>query len=417
MHPADKVQECSYFLFKDDKEKISKYCQIKGALKHAHNPRRNITKEEAQALAELRKDHSRVILTDDKRVALVVMDRDVYNNKAQKLLEDRGTYKEIKTDSTNKLKNKLVSLLKKIKAEGGISDQLYKKMYPTGAVAPEFYGLPKIHKRDIPLKPIVSSRGSINYELAKELSRILRLLVGSSLHHIKNTGDFDQHLKGITLRANEDIVSYHVSALFTSVPKKPAINIIRRKLELDQELHLRTSISVVQIISLLEFCLKTIYFQFQGRFFEQLQGAAMGSPISLIVTNLYMEDYENKAINTVECLPKVWKRYMDDTFVVIEANKKQGFLHHINGVDPFIHFTTEDARTDGSIPFLDTTVMPQSDGSLLTSVYRKPMHTDQYLQWNSHHLSAKFSMIKTLKHRAKTVCSNQYLLRGRKPPQ
>ena len=196
------------------------------------------------------------------------------------------------------------------------------------------------------------------------------------------------------------------------MPIDPAINIIRRKLELDQELHLRTSISVVKIISLLEFCLKAIYFQFQGRFFEQLQGAAMGSPISPIVANLYMEDFENKAINTAECPPTVWKRYVDDTFVVIEANKKQGFLDHINSVDPFIHLTTEDARTDGSFPFLHTIIMPQSDGSLLTSVYRKPTHTDQYLQWNSHHhLSAKFSVINTLKHRAKTVCSNNQLLK------
>ena len=56
--------------------------------------------------------------------------------------------------------------------------------------------------------------------------------------------------------------------------------------------------------------------------------------------------------------------------------------------------------------------MPQPDGSLLTSIYRKPTHTDQYLQWNSHyHLSAKFSVINTLKHRAKTVCSNNHLLK------
>ena len=74
--------------------------------------------------------------------------------------------------------------------------------------------------------------------------------------------------------------------------------------------------------------------------------------------------------------------------------------------------TKEDAGTDGSIPFLDTIVMPQPDGSLLTSLYRKPTHADQYLQWNNHHhLSAKFSVINTLKHRAKTVCSNQHLLR------
>ena len=169
--------------------------------------------------------------------------------------------------------------------------------------------------------------------------------------------------------------------------------------------------SIKQIFSLLEFCLKTYYFQFQGRFFEQLQGAAMRSLISPIVANLYMEDFENKAINSAECPPTVWKRYVDDTFVVIEADKKQGFLNHINSVDPFIHFTTEDTGTDGPIPFLDTIVMPQSDGSLLTSVYRKPTHTDQYLQWNSHHhLSGKFSVINTLKHRAKAVCSNQHLL-------
>ena len=63
-------------------------------------------------------------------------------------------------------------------------------MYPTGAVPPTFYGLPKIHKRGIPLRPIVSSRGSISYEVVKELARILKPLVGSFPHHIRNTGGF-----------------------------------------------------------------------------------------------------------------------------------------------------------------------------------------------------------------------------------
>ena len=85
-----------------------------------------------------------------------------YNTKAQDLLKDVKTYKEISSDPTNKLKNKLINLIKKIKTDGGISEQLYKKMYPTWAVAPMFYGLPQVHKRDIPLRPIVSSRGSLN---------------------------------------------------------------------------------------------------------------------------------------------------------------------------------------------------------------------------------------------------------------
>ena len=124
-------------------------------MKQTQPPRSNISWEEVQALAELKRDSSKVILTADKGVALVIIDKPEYINKAQEHLDDKKTYKEINTDPTSKLKTKLISLLKKIKAEGGIEDQLYKKMYSTGAVAQKFYGLPKINKRDIPLRPIV----------------------------------------------------------------------------------------------------------------------------------------------------------------------------------------------------------------------------------------------------------------------
>ena len=106
---------------------------------------------------------------------------------------------------------------------------------------------------------------------------------------------------------------------------------------------------------------------------------------------------------------------MDDTFVIHKEANKQGFLQHINSVDPAIRFTVEDNKEDGSIPFLDTIVKPEVDGSLSITVYRKPTHTDQYLQWDSHHhLSAKFSVIQTLSHRASTVCSNLELLQQEK---
>ena len=106
---------------------------------------------------------------------------------------------------------------------------------------------------------------------------------------------------------------------------------------------------------------------------------------------------------------------MDDTFVINKEANKQGFLQHINSVDPAIRFTVEDNKEDGSIPFLDTIVKPEVDGSLSITVYRKPIHTDQYLQWDSHHhLSAKFSVIQTLCHRASTVCSNPELLQKKR---
>ena len=101
---------------------------------------------------------------------------------------------------------------------------------------------------------------------------------------------------------------------------------------------------VEQIISLLEFCLKITYFQFLGWFYDQLQEAAMGYPISPIVANLYMEDFDIKAINTAEYPSRIWKRYVDDTFVVTDSARKKMFLEHINNMDPHIQFTTEDAK-------------------------------------------------------------------------
>ena len=70
----------------------------------------------------------------------------------------------------------------------------------------------------------------------------------------------------------------------------------------------------------------------------------------------------------------------------------------------------EDNKEDRSIPILNTIVKPEADGTLFIIVYRKPTHTDQYLQWDGHHhLSAKFSVLHTLSHRASTVCSKPEL--------
>ena len=90
-------------------------------------------------------------------------------------------------------------------------------------------------------------------------------------------------------------------------------------------------------------------------------------------------------------------RYVDDTIFIQREENKQNFLEHINSVDPAIRCTVKDNKEDGAIPFLDTTVKPETDGSLCITVYRKPTHTDQYLQGDSHHhLSANYSVINTL---------------------
>ena len=103
-------------------------------------------------------------------------------------------------------------------------------------------------------------------------------------------------------------MSFDVQALFTSVPIQLTTNIIKKHVEEDKELHLRTSMTVNHISCLLEFCLMHTYFKFQGRFYEQIEGTAMGSLTSPIVANLFMDDLEIKTINTSPCPPSLWKR-------------------------------------------------------------------------------------------------------------
>ena len=98
------------------------------------------------------------------------------------------------------------------------------KCIPTSAVALKFYGLPKIHNVGTPYRPIVSSRGSITYGVAKEVTNIICPLVGQSPHHLKNTQQFMQHIKEVMLQPGEVMTSYDTKALFTSVPMDPSIN-------------------------------------------------------------------------------------------------------------------------------------------------------------------------------------------------
>ena len=132
----------------------------------------------------------------------------------------------------------------------------------------------------------------------------------------------------------------------------------------------------------------------------------MGSSISPIVANLFMEDLEIKALTTAPTPPTLWKRFVDDTFIIIQRTYKDSFLQHLNSMDDNIHFTCEEADEDGSIAFLDMLITPDENGRLNTSVYRKATHTDQYLHWDSHHaITSKYSVVGTLFHRARTVCS------------
>ena len=151
---------------------------------------------------------------------------------------------------TNKQKSKLITILRRIKAESRLEDTIYKRMYPTGASSPKLYRLPKLHKENKTLRSIVSSRGSVTYGVVKELARILKPLTRNTIHHVNISSEFADEIKKIKLEERESIISYDVSALFTSIPVQSAIQVIKKKLEQDTELHKRTTMSTINILEL-----------------------------------------------------------------------------------------------------------------------------------------------------------------------
>ena len=172
-------------------------------------------------------------------------------------------------------------------------------------------------------------------------------------------------------------------------------------MENDNHLDDQTLLSVGSIISLLELCLNATYLQFKGNFYQQTQGTAMGSPMSVTIANLVMEDVEQRALNSfVGAKPLFWKRYVDDICTAVEV------LHeHLNSIEPSIQLTRE-LKEDGGLPFLDVQLKRSADGSVSTLVYRKKTHTDQYLYFSSNHpLAHKRSVINTLFTRASTLSS------------
>ena len=208
-----------------------------------------------------------MVLTVDKGVAMVVMVRKEYQEKVENLLPSTA-YNTIPADPTNKIKMQLIQKLRRLKMETNMDEGVYRTMYPNSCTAPKFYGLPKIHKTGTSHRPIVSSRGSVTCGMAKVIAKVLKPLVGKLPHHIQSTSDFVSKVWEVTLLPGECLSSYNFTALFTSVPIDPALNIITDLLEKDETLSNRCVIPVQSIIELLRFCLHNTYFSFQNNFHE-----------------------------------------------------------------------------------------------------------------------------------------------------
>jgi hypothetical protein len=172
-----------------------------------------------------------------------------------------------------------------------------------------------------------------------------------------------------------------------------------------------TDIPAEGIIELVSICLCT-YFRYNGSFYRQDKGTPMGSPLSCLIAETVMRTLEKSAMNKYK--PKMWVRYVDDTFVIIKRTDVQIFHDLINSIYPDIQFTREE-ETNSQLPFLDVLVKRDPENNLRTEVYRKDAYAEVILHYDSNHPYAhKINCVTALFNRAETLCSESTQLEDEK---
>jgi len=343
--------------------------------------RDNLTDAEHQALEELAKDKSIIITKADKGNAVVIQEKSDYIAKIQQLLLADGKFAQMKEDETIKRELSLQNYLRSLKKEQAIPEEVYKDIYPYGSRAGILYGLPKIHKNGAPIRPIISAIGTYNYKLAKYLDKILKPLVSESNIIIKDTFDFVNRVSQIQNNNDQYMVSFDVESLFTNIPTLETIDIIiKRAFKRNRKFN---GLNKESLKKLLIICTQKSHFQFNGIYYEQIDGVAMGSPLGPLFANIFMDEFEKTHMEKLKELGvKTWMRYVDDVFATLtNSTNSNDILNYINQQHKNIKFTIEREKNN-KIPFLDTCVT-RNINNFTTSIYHKPTFTGVYLNWTS----------------------------------
>ena len=136
-------------------------------------------------------------------------------------------------------------------------------------------------------------------------------LTDQSRHKLQSTENFIDAIKTAQIRDDHRLVSFDVKSLFTSIPLQLALDCTETAITTST---VKLPLPTDDIMDLLNLCLTSTYFQYNGKHYKQLHGTAMGSPVSVVVAEIVMQNIEEQALSTYTKTLPLWLRYVDDTF-------------------------------------------------------------------------------------------------------
>ncbi|CAF1627741.1 unnamed protein product, partial [Rotaria magnacalcarata] len=249
------------------------------------------------------------------------------------------------------------------------------------------YYLPKAHKPGTPLRPIISGLKHPTIKISKFLDDLLRPLFDQMALNSTVTSGFDlvkqlrqwsrNHLKQETLFCTIDVTD-----LYTMVPQIEGVLSLKKMLD---QLKLKQvgGLKVETIIRLSRLVMTNNYFSYNGQFYHQVRGGAMGSPLTLTISNCYMYFFERQIVNQIRNSGGLYFRYIDDIFITINWPVRH-LLKEVDRWNKFDENINLSANIGSTVNFLDLN-MENQDGQLFTTVYQKPSYEPYYLPFNSIH--------------------------------
>ena len=225
-------------------------------------------------------------------------------------------------------------------------------------------------------------------------------------HTVKDTFEFIDVLRSHPVPASAHMCSFDVVSLFTNVPLEETINICLDVLYRNDEVD-TPWISETAFRELMLLVTTGVEFSFSDIMYRQVDGVAMGSPLGPVLANVFVGYCES--LIAEQLWPALYVRFVDDSFTWFDSlEDSQIFLGILNDLHPSIRFTCEHEQAN-KLPFLDVLVEKSSQGTV-TSVYRKPTFTGQYIMFDSYcSYQYKVNLVRNLVDRANRICSSSKL--------
>lgn len=318
----------------------------------------------------------------DKGNSLVILNNNDYNTKIMDFLKESQAM-QLKSDPTKRFQTNVKNCIKSCK--NILKDQ--NKLAIMNPKAPNLYGLPKLHKTGIPIRPVVSYTNAPAYRLCRAFNFLFVENTNFiSKFSIKNSLDLIDKVINVNVPCKCKLVSFDVISLFTSIP------ILKLKQIVYEFINIKIKDNEVksELKLLFDTCLDQNYFKYGNNFFKFNNGLPMGSPLSPLLAEIYMNFLENIIFGDknpfTDCI-SFWYRYVDDVLCLWKGTDRQlnNFLIWLNNLDTNIQFTIE-TEQNCSINFLDIT-LTRLNNRLSFNIYRKPTFSDNVIPITSRHSS------------------------------